>query len=256
MSAVRPRSVNVRATLRTASTCAYGLDRVLMAQFQIVLPTMSASFDYLGKCISPSAREPMSRLDFILFTLLNAAGWTLLNTWLGPYGQARQDMVLSIVPDIWPWALLLEWTYLCATLNRAADLDLDRFLFATVFVPGRLFALAHMIVIPGEIAMIVIFATAILPVVFLMVCPARTWTADAEISDGPRTYLRIEPRGSSEAPGMSDQRQDTPPQFATLEDKRRWASAPLRRRREKADRDDSGGGDCDSDGDGDCGGDD
>ena len=146
---------------------------------------MSSIADYLDKCTSPSSRDPMGRLDYALFATLNLAGWVLLAQWLGAEGPRRQAAADTLIETFWPVALVLEWTFLCATLNRAAEARLLPKEILPFYLPGRLLALVHVVVFAQGFQLALIACVAAAPIVFLLICPAPSWSLDPQRPASP-----------------------------------------------------------------------
>ncbi|WP_293856802.1 hypothetical protein [uncultured Alsobacter sp.] len=136
---------------------------------------MSSLQDYCIKVTRPWSDLTMTRVDFALFTALNLAGWALLNVILGPYGPDRQAHAWALLQKGGFIAFALEWTYLSASFNRAADAGIEKHKFFLGYCPGRMLALTHVIVVPDPLTAVITVILAAGPVLVLLLCGTGRW---------------------------------------------------------------------------------
>ena len=134
---------------------------------------MDSINSFILKILIPVSDETMDRIDYLLFVVLNTAFGILLKVWLNlpahPSERALLEaMQIGIIPS-----LMLSWTWLCASLNRAADAGVTRGGFAKVFLLGPLVAAILFAVLPSGPTILVVLAALFLPTVFLFVWPSK-----------------------------------------------------------------------------------
>jgi len=134
---------------------------------------MDSIFAYAAKCLNPVSSETMGRTDYFLFVLLNAVLDVLLKVWLDlPAHPSERVLLDAMERGIIP-SLLLSWTWLCASLNRAADAGVTRVGFAKVFFLGPVVATILFAILPSGPTILLVLAALFLPTAFLFVWPSK-----------------------------------------------------------------------------------
>lgn len=134
---------------------------------------MNSVVDFFNMVLNPVSQQTMKRIDYFLFLILHVACGFLLSVWLERYGPITRDNVGTVMSSTWPVVLLMHWTLLCATLNRAADTGVTRLGFIGCYI--LLFVGGIILFVLTKSAAIALMAAIVwcLPPLFLLFWPSR-----------------------------------------------------------------------------------